>query len=230
MSIVTVLGVVRGLASGQSLAFLLYDPFSLLIWFVVFLSFLAWGRGFFCGWLCPFGAMQELLHHAGRFLHLPQIRVPERFDRLLVRMKYAVLAGLVSLAFLQPAWLDAAVEVEPFKTAVTTYFQREWYFVAYCSGLLLLSMVFFKGFCRYLCPLGAVMAIGGLLRLRSWIPRRPACGSPCQLCRVKCNYNAIRPSGAVRYDECFQCLDCVTIHDDEQVCVPLVLAARGRVL
>ncbi|MCR9056456.1 MAG: 4Fe-4S binding protein, partial [Rhodobacteraceae bacterium] len=114
--------------------------------------------------------------------------------------------------------------------AVTTFFVREWYFVFYCVGLLVLSTMVFKGFCRYICPLGAVMAIGGFLRIRDWIPRRDACGSPCQLCRVKCNYNAIKPTGGIRYDECFQCLDCVTIHDDDARCVPLVLAKRGRQL
>lgn len=230
LSIVTVLGVLRGVFEGQSLAFLLYDPFSLLIWAVVIVTFLIWGRGFFCGWMCPFGAMQEFMHHLGRILRLPQIRVPERIDRWLVKFKYVVLAALVALAFTAPGYLDAAVEVEPFKTAVTTFFVREWYFVAYCVGLLLLSMMLFKGFCRYVCPLGAVMAIGGFLRIRDWIPRREACGSPCQLCRVKCNYNAIRPTGGIRYDECFQCLDCVTIHDDDAQCVPLVLAKRGRQL
>ncbi|MET1416565.1 4Fe-4S binding protein [Roseibium sp. HPY-6] len=230
LSIATVLGVVRGLFEGQSLAFLLYDPFSLLIWGVVVLTFILWGRGFFCGWMCPFGAMQEFMHHAGRLLRLPQIRIPDRIDRWLVKLKYVVLASLIALIFVAPAYLDAAIEVEPFKTAVTTFFVREWYFVAYCVGLLLLSMVVFKGFCRYVCPLGAVMAIGGFLRLRNWIPRRDVCGSPCQLCRVKCNYNAIKPAGGIRYDECFQCLDCVTIHDDDTQCVPLVLAKRGRQL
>lgn len=230
LSIVTVLGVMRGLFEGQSLSFLLYDPFSLLIWAVVLVTFLVWGRGFFCGWMCPFGAMQEFMHHLGRSLRLPQIRVPDRIDRWLVKLKYVILAGLVLLAFVAPGYLDAAVEVEPFKTAVTTFFVREWYFVLYCVGLLVLSTMVFKGFCRYICPLGAVMAIGGFLRIRDWIPRRDACGSPCQLCRVKCNYNAIKPTGGIRYDECFQCLDCVTIHDDDARCVPLVLAKRGRQL
>lgn len=230
LSIVTALGVIRGLSQGQSMEFLLYDPFSLLIWGVVVLSFVAWGRGFFCGWLCPFGAMQEFAHHAGRLLRLPQLRVPDRIDRVLVNAKYLVLAALVATAFASPALNDKLIEVEPFKTAVTTYFVREWYYVAYALGLLALSAMLFKGFCRYVCPLGAVMAIGGLLRGRDWIARRAECGSPCQLCKVRCNYNAIRKNGSIRYDECFQCLDCVTIHDDPRQCVPLVLKARGRAL
>ena len=137
---------------------------------------------------------------------------------------------MIIAAFAAPALNDQLIEIEPFKTAVTTFFVREWYFVAYAAGLLALSMVLFKGFCRYICPLGAFMALGGLLRLHDWIPRRAECGSPCQLCKVRCNYNAISKSGAIRYDECFQCLDCVTLHDDDRQCVPLVLATKGKAL
>jgi len=67
-----------------------------------------------------------------------------------------------------------------------------------------------------------------MLRGRKWIERRVECGSPCQLCRVKCNYGAIKKTGEIQYSECFQCLDCVTIHDDATKCVPLILAAKGR--
>jgi len=228
LSIVTPLGLMRGVWEGRSLEFLLYDPFSLLLWGAVIISFVYWGRGFFCGWFCPFGAMQEFAHHIGKRLGIRQIDVPARLDWWLSQLKYAVLALLVVTAFISPALNDKLIEIEPFKTAVTTFFIREWYYVAYAAGLLLLSMIVFKGFCRYICPLGAVMAIGGLLRQKDWIERRVECGSPCQLCKVKCSYKAIKPSGEIRYDECFQCLDCVTIHDDPKQCVPLVLAAKGK--
>ncbi len=230
LSIATPLAVARTALDGGSYAFLLYDPFSLAIWGVTILGFVLWGRGLFCGWLCPFGALQEFAHHVGRLLRLPQIDVPPAWDDRLKWLKYIILAAMVLLLFTAPARLDKAIEVEPFKTAITTFFIREWYYVAYAVGLLLVSMVLFKGFCRYVCPLGAVMAIGGLLRGRKWIERRAECGSPCQLCKVKCSYGAIKKTGEIQYSECFQCLDCVTIHDDEAQCVPLILAAKGRKL
>ncbi|MGP6089448.1 4Fe-4S binding protein [Antarctobacter jejuensis] len=232
LSIVTVIGVIRAAWEVGSYAFLLYDPFSLLVWAAAIVGFVLWGRALFCGWLCPFGAMQEFAHHLGRLLRLPQIEVSARWDARLKLLKYAVLAGLVALIFVAPGALDKAAEVEPFKTAVTTFFVREWYYVAYAVGLLLLSAVLFKGFCRYLCPLGALMALGGLLRGRDWIARRVDCGSPCQLCAVRCKYQAIpktgQKSGKIDYAECFGCLDCVKIHDDPAQCVPLVLKARER--
>ena len=228
LSIVTVLGVIRTAWEGGSFAFLLYDPFSLAIWAAAILGFVLWGRGLFCGWLCPFGALQEFAHHLGRRLRLPRIEPSARWDARLKWLKYVFLAGLVALVFVAPAQIDTAAEVEPFKTAITTFFMREWYYVAYALFWLALGMVLFKGFCRYVCPLGAVMAIGGLLRGRDWIARRSDCGAPCQLCRVKCNYGAIEATGEIRYNECFQCLDCVKIHDDPSQCVPLVLSSRGR--
>jgi len=138
------------------------------------------------------------------------------------------LAGLVATVFIAPAEVDTVAEIEPFKTAITVFFVRDWYYVLYAGFWLVLGMVTFKGFCRYVCPLGAVMAIGGLVRGRNWIPRRVECGSPCQLCRVKCRYGAIEKTGKIDYSECFQCLDCVTIHDDPKQCIPLILAGRER--
>jgi NosR/NirI family nitrous oxide reductase transcriptional regulator len=226
LSILTPLGVLRTALEGGSYLFLLYDPFSLILWAAAILGFVLWGRGLFCGWLCPFGALQEFAHHLGRLLRLPQIEPSAAWDKRLKSLKYIALGGLVALVAVAPQHVDTAAEIEPFKTAITMFFIRDWLYVAYAAFWLLLGMMLFKGFCRYLCPLGAVMAIGGLIRGRDWIARRAECGTPCQLCRVKCSYGAIEKSGKIAYSECFQCLDCVAIHDDEKRCVPLILAAR----
>lgn len=228
LSIVTVLGTLRAALERGSFAFLLYDPFSLLIWAVSIVGLVAWGRGLFCGWLCPFGALQEFAHHLGRALRIPQIEPSDKWDQRLKWLKYVVLAGLVVVVFTIPDQIDKAAEVEPFKTAITTFFVREWYYAVYAAFWLFLGMVMFKGFCRYVCPLGAFLAIGGLIRGRDWIDRKAECGSPCQLCRVKCKYGAIKKTGEIQYNECFQCLDCVAIHDDRQRCVPLIIAARRQ--
>jgi hypothetical protein len=230
LSIVTVLATARAVAGGGSLAVLLYDPFSLLLWAAAIFGFVFWGRGLFCGWLCPFGAMQEFAHHVGRMVRLPEWNPTPMWDRRLRTIKYLALAGLLATAYFAPQATETAAEIEPFKTAITMVFRREWYFLAYAGGWLVIGMVMFKPFCRYLCPLGALMAIGGVLRMRDWIPRRVECGSPCHLCKIRCRYGAIEASGKIDYSECFQCLDCVAIHDDHRQCVPLVLAAKGKAM
>ena len=226
LSIVTVIGTLRAAIESTGFLFLLYDPFSLLVWVAAIIGFVVWGRGLFCGWLCPYGALQEFADRLGRVLGIKRRRVSAGTDRWLKKLKYVLLALLVVTGFVAPAVHDMLVEIEPFKTAITVHFVREWWFVAYALGWLVLGMVWFKPFCRYVCPLGAFMALGGLLRLRRWIPRRDECGSPCQLCKVRCNYDAIEKDGSIAYSECFQCLDCVSIHDDPKQCVPVILHDR----
>lgn len=233
LSIVNVTAFVQALVAGRGLGFFLYDPMTVVLWAFVAITLVAWGRGTFCGWLCPFGALQELVSQATRALGLKPVRVRAALDERLKRIKYVVLAGVVGLAAFGAAaapWTDRAVEVEPFKTAITLVFVRSWPFVAWAVALLLLSTFVFKGFCRYLCPLGAGLALLGRLRRFDWIARRAECGTPCQTCRHRCDYEAIEPSGHVVYEECFQCLECVAIHDSDERCAPLIQGKRHRTI
>lgn len=229
LSIVTLVGAARAAFHTGDFGFLLYDPPSLLIWAFVLVTLVIWGRGTFCGWLCPFGALQEFAAWLARPLRIRQITVPPRLDRALRQVKYVGLAAILGAAILGSPLADSLSEIEPFKTSITLYFVRSLPFVLYALGLIVLNLFVYKGFCRYLCPLGASLAVAGRLRLLDWIPRRAECGSPCQLCKVRCRYGAIAPSGRIDYPECFQCMDCVTIIHDPTQCVPQVLAAkRGK--
>ena len=59
LSINNILGVINAAKTNGNFNFLLYDPVSLLLWAFVLVSLIVFGRGTFCGWLCPFGALQE---------------------------------------------------------------------------------------------------------------------------------------------------------------------------
>lgn len=188
---VTVLGVVKAIVNSQSLSFLLYDPFSLIIWFFVFISLVLWGRGTFCGWLCPYGVLQEFSHYLGRLLRFPRIRVSEKLNDKLVYIKYFILSALILAVIFAPKLAESLIEVEPFKTSITLIFDRQIPYVIYALFWLFLGMFLFKGFCRYFCPLGAFLSILGKLRILNWLPRRYECGNPCNNCHKSCNYQAI---------------------------------------
>jgi transcriptional regulator of nitric oxide reductase len=223
LSIVNLTGTIQALVARRSLEFLLFDPMTVALWLFVLVSLLAWGRGTFCGWLCPFGALQELTARLTRMLRLPQLKLSGKLDARLKWIKYVLLLTIVGSAFFSSEITDKLVELEPFKTAITLNFVRSWPYVAYAAGLLLGSGVVYKFYCRYLCPFGAALALLGRFRLLDWIPRRSACGTPCQTCRHRCDYQAIRPNGHVVYDECFQCMDCVVIYASDEKCAPLML-------
>lgn len=228
LSIVTVLALVKMIRVPGGFSFLLYDPASLILWIYVLATLVIWGRGAFCGWLCPFGALQELVARAAALLGVHPWQLDDATDRKLSWLKYAVLGVLVCGTLAMPAWAERLAEVEPFKTSITLGFIREWPYVVYALALVAGGAILYKGFCRFLCPLGAALALPSFLRNPSWLPRRAECGSPCQLCRKKCEYGAIAPDGRIRYAECRQCLDCEAIYHDGHRCPPLVLASRRR--
>ncbi len=228
LSIVNLVAALQSATRGGGWDFLLYDPISTVLWVFVLASLVVWGRGTFCGWLCPFGALQELVALAARALRLPLWQVPAGIDRQLRRLKYLLLAATLAAAVLRPAWADLLVEVEPFKTAITLAFVRHPPFVVYAVLLVLAAAMVNKPFCRYLCPLGAALALAGRARRWDWLARRAECGRPCQTCRYACEYRAIDRDGRIDYQECFQCMACVAIHRDEQRCAPLILVRHGR--
>ncbi|WP_286237932.1 4Fe-4S binding protein [Neptuniibacter halophilus] len=227
LSIVNITGILQAWLADRSLEFFLYDPMTVILWAYIGVTFFIWGRGTFCGWLCPFGALQELIGKLLAFLKLPQLKVSDKLDARLKWIKYVVLFGILLTAVLSVPLTGSVVEIEPFKTSITLIFDRSWPFVLWAVTLLVLSLFVYKGYCRYICPLGAAMAIFGKLRIVNWLPRRQECGSPCQLCNKRCEYQSIEPDGKIDYDECFQCLDCVVIYEDSQQCVPLIVEQRG---
>ena len=186
-----------------------------------------WGRGTFCGWLCPFGAMQEFVGDVAKLFKIRQWRIAQRWDTRLRGAKYIALTLILGSALASSALAERFAEIEPFKTAITLVFIRSLPFVLYAGLLLAGGLFVYKFFCRYFCPLGAAFALVGLVRRWDWLPRRVECGDPCQLCKSKCRYNAIKPTGQIIYHECFQCMDCVVIHNDRKQCVPLVLKDRN---
>lgn len=227
LTIVNLTSLGGALLEGRSGEFLMSDPMAIILWAFVGISLFVWGRGTFCGWLCPFGALQELLSLIARKLGFKPHQFHRKVDAALKWFKYVVLVTIVIAVLFNSPWVDAFVEVEPFKTSISMGFKREWPYVAWAVASLALSAFVFRGYCRYICPLGAALAVMGHLRLWRWLPRRAECGTPCQTCRHGCGYQAIKPQGTIDYAECFQCLDCVTDYQDDERCLPLIRDRKG---
>ncbi|NLD13527.1 MAG: regulatory protein NosR [Gammaproteobacteria bacterium] len=206
----------------------LIDPIMFIMWSFVAVSILLWGRGVFCGWLCPFGALQELINEAARKLKIKQYELPWAVHERLWALKYIILLALFAISLDSIGTAEKFAEVEPFKTAITLHFMREWSFVLYAVALLVINIFTRKVYCRYICPLGAALAIPTKLRLFDWLKRRKECGTPCQLCAVECEVQAIHPDGHINANECHHCLDCqVTYYNDDR-CPPLVAKKKRR--
>jgi NosR/NirI family transcriptional regulator, nitrous oxide reductase regulator len=227
LSVVNVFTFVQALFQDFSWDLFYMDPMLFIIWTFTAATILLWGRGIFCGWLCPFGALQELINEAARKLKIRQFELPFRIHEKLWAVKYMIFLALFGVSLESMSTAEKLAEVEPFKTSILMMFQREWWFVSYAVALLVISIFTRKVYCRYICPLGAALAIPTKLRLFDWLKRRQECGDPCQLCAKECEIQAIHPNGEINANECHHCLDCQVTYVNETRCPPLVLANKN---
>jgi NosR/NirI family nitrous oxide reductase transcriptional regulator len=196
-----------------------------VFWAFIAITTLIWGRGVFCGWACPYGSLNELLFKIGEKLKLPHFELPERIHKPLRWLRYVVFVVLVITFFFDPVLGEKMAEIEPFKS---TFYVPAWTrpigFFVWWAALLVLSVFWFRPFCRYLCPMGAALAIPSSLRL-SGPYRREFC-TQCKICPRQCEPRAIRSDGTIDSRECLSCMECEANYRDDQVCPTLITIHR----
>lgn len=226
LSVVNIFTLFMEIYRGFDIGVFLLDPVIFILWIYTVVTLLVWGRGVFCGWLCPFGALQEIVSWVAGKLKIKQWRVSKLTHIRLLKLKYVILFALTALSFYSLEQAMIYSEIEPFKTAITLIFIRTYPFVLYAVLILGIGLYISKFYCRYICPLGAGLAILGKIHLFEMLRRRNECGSKCQLCRNRCQIDAIDDSGAIDYNECIQCLECLAIINDKNQCAIDLLSEK----
>lgn len=177
---------------------------------------------FVCGWLCPFGLVQDLIHK----IPFPKKMKKLPGDRVLKWLKYVILALFVILlplfavdmfgqgkpwfcAYICPSGtLTAGLPLVALNEGLRAVvgFLYVWK-VAVLIVLMLLSVVVYRPFCRYLCPLGAIYGLFNPIafyRLRVAEHQCVRCGACQRACKLDLKPYE-KPNGA----ECIRCGDCV---------------------
>ncbi len=170
----------------------------LLLFLVVLIPALIWGR-IFCGYICPFGAVQELLH----FKKISQ-KIPYSWDRYLTKVKYILLGYLTVRVMITGQVI--LQDYIPFKALFTLGGTPLSIGLTVAIGLL--STIIYRPFCRYLCPLGAFLGL--LSRLRFFKVKVNSNCINCGLCQKVCQSRAITGKPPqVNSSECILCGDCL---------------------
>ncbi|MDD3354711.1 NosR/NirI family protein, partial [Zoogloea sp.] len=207
----------------------LSDPLIFIFWVFIIVTVFVWGRGLFCGWLCPFGSLSELLYKLGSAIGLKhlQFHLPQPLHDKLKNLKYAIFFGLLAVSFFSMGLAEKLAEIEPFKTTfLVGLLNRSWPYTLFAGGLLGLSIFMERPFCKYLCPLGAALAMPTTFRW-SGLKRKDECTS-CKACAKGCGSLAIDTKGNIDQRECMLCLDCMVLYYDDHACPPLAHERKRR--
>ena len=175
-----------------------------------------WGR-FFCGYLCAFGSMQELLNYIAKKLKIKQININYKLDKYLKYIKYIIIVILIILWILNIT-LDT---INPWNIFGIYSSYKGWTdlsaFISIGGFILLLiiisSLFIERVFCRYLCPLGGVFTLISKLRLFNIKKDLNKC-IDCNLCSKKCPMNIdvnkeTSEYNKVKSSECIDCFKCI---------------------
>ena len=228
LSIVNLMALAGAVQTGFTWDAFLLDPLIFILWFSVAVALIFWGRGAYCGWLCPFGALQEISNQIARFFKAPQIELPWGLHERLWPIKYLIFLGLFGISLASIPLAEQYAEVEPFKTAIILKFQRSWPFVLFAIAMLLPGLVIERFYCRYLCPLGGALAIPARIRMFDWLKRYRECGNPCMTCANECPVDAIHPTGEINPNECINCLHCQLLYQSEAKCPVIIKQLKRR--
>ena len=187
----------------------IYSPFLLTalipILFTVFL-----GR-FYCGWICPATLIYELVDKVSLYLRRAGFPVGSR--RLDLRLKYVVLiVGIVLSTFLGTVVLSAIYPPAIIGREVYYYIGFSGFgagAVLFVVTILFDLLVARRGFCRYLCPGGALYALLGRFRVLR-IQRDVGQCNDCTYCDQECQFG-LHPMRDQFGQECNNCTACIAV-------------------
>jgi len=207
------LGSLQGALSKSAYSFPFYILGTLILFGILF------GR-LICGFLCPFGFLQELLHK----IPLPKIK-KNKFTRMLSYLKYVILIVFVILIpviklapgfckYICPAGtLEAGIPLviadEKLRGMIGFLFSWKVFVLAVC---ILMCMICYRAFCRFICPLGALYSLFSPVAFFGIEVDKDKC-SGCNACISSCAMDVVR----VGDRECIQCGECVKICPDDAI-------------
>ncbi len=166
-------------------------------------------RRAFCGYLCPIGTLSEWLGVLGKRIGLPRLRVPAGLDRGFSLLKYVLLAVILWLTWTYGELIFRTFD--PCYALISRHGTDITFWAYVVSGVIVAaSLTIMLPFCRWFCPLAAVLnpvSRFGLTGVRRNEAACTDCGLCSKACPVAIPVHEVREVRAARCLSCLNCLD-----------------------
>jgi len=165
----------------------------------------------FCGWVCPFGTFQEWIGSLGRKLFPKRYNriVPAGIDRILRYARYLVLVWTVYMTTVTGVLVFKAYDPYYALFSFWTGDVAVTGFIA-LGVVVALSLIMERPFCKYACPMGALLGLSNLVRLFGIRREEKSCIN-CKLCDKACPMNInVSGKGRILDHQCISCGECTS--------------------
>ncbi|MBL7006204.1 MAG: 4Fe-4S binding protein [Spirochaetia bacterium] len=199
---------------------------SFILMILVFLTAILFGP-VFCGWICPFGSIQEWIGKIGRKIFKRKYNnfVPGKIDRILRYLRYAVLAWVIIMTAVSTKLIFS--DYDPYY-ALFNFWTGEVAITGFAAlgAVIVLSLFVERPFCKYACPYGAVLGITNFFRVFKIRRNESTCIS-CSACDKECSMNIkVSKTKNVMDHQCIACYACTS--DDSCPIPETVLISTTR--
>ncbi|MGH4038627.1 MAG: 4Fe-4S binding protein [Sphaerochaeta sp.] len=164
---------------------------------------------FFCGWVCPFGFIQEIMGKIGKKIFKKRYKMPRKVQKYLQYSKYVLFVILIT------GVIDFILKpLNGYGSFMGLFSEQTTDALATASLIimiiyLLASMVFERAFCNYLCTESAKYGIASMTRIFS-IKRNEDTCIGCKKCDKACPMNiGVSIHEQVRNGQCINCFECI---------------------
>jgi NAD-dependent dihydropyrimidine dehydrogenase PreA subunit len=173
---------------------------------LTFLSTILVGR-VYCGSLCPFAAVQEILFQLTPHKHPLKEHVTPNIDQKTRLIKYALIFVIIFICLM--AGNTAAANIEPFITLFTGYGSK--LALALLALMLIMAVFNFRFWCKYLCPVGALTSLAAAFSINRISPTKKctACGTCSKICPTQAISTNADGIPCVDTAECIVCAKCL---------------------
>lgn len=162
----------------------------------------------FCGWICPLGAIQEWLNIIGQRFFNRRLKIPKGLDIALRSLKYILLSSILIITIQTGRlWFEG---YDPFKVFFHFKFDTAAYIILITFSIL--AILIERFWCKYLCPLGAIifpLSYFGLINLNQSKENCNDCGLCNHACSMDLQPSQSLPNKSITNAECIKCLDCM---------------------
>lgn len=173
-------------------------------------------RRAFCGYMCPIGTISDWLHRGAAILSVGPASIPYRLDRCLSFLKYPVLAIILYFTYRTSELVLRGFD--PCYALISRHGEDITFWAyAIAGGIVVASLIVTLPFCRWLCPLAAVLnpfSRFGLTRIKRDQNACTDCGQCATACPMAIPVDTVGQVTAARCLSCMSCADACPAHGD----------------